>query len=255
MYSPGPNPSPLKRRLFRWFALGSGMLWRFERSMRQSLTVLTYHRVLQDGGRGQPLPWLCVSVPSFRRQMERLARTCRVLPLPQAVAEFEAGPAQRPLVAVTFDDGYLDNHEIAAPILEEHGARGTFFVTTGLIARQELPWWDRFLLLLGNADDAARAQVIARVPAAAVAVARTTPLLDSLQSLKDAGHAVRAAALRALAELVRPRPATAALMTPDHLRDPLRLAPDFTRGEVQDDDAGRRHPVVPLPGAVPVVGG
>jgi peptidoglycan/xylan/chitin deacetylase (PgdA/CDA1 family) len=190
--------------------------------MRRSLTILTYHRVLPDGGSGQPLPWLCVSVSSFRRQMERLARTCRVLPLPQAVAEFAAGPPTRPIVAVTFDDGYLDNHEHAAPILEANGLRGTFFVTTGLVARQELPWWDRFLLLLDDADAAVRAQVVDRVPAAAFVLAGATPLLDRLQAMKDLDGAARSEVLRQLQALAKARPTAAAMMTPDHVRDLAR---------------------------------
>ena len=37
----------------------------------------------------------------------------------------------RPAVAVTFDDGYRDNYDVAAPMLEEHGLTGWFFVSPG----------------------------------------------------------------------------------------------------------------------------
>ena len=39
----------------------------------------------------------------------------------------------KPLAAVTFDDGYLDNFENAIPILKELNLPATFFVSTGLI--------------------------------------------------------------------------------------------------------------------------
>lgn len=46
-------------------------------------------------------------------------------------------------VIVTFDDGYVDNHAHAFPILRSHGAVATFFIATGFIDEPRLPWWDQ----------------------------------------------------------------------------------------------------------------
>ena len=46
-------------------------------------------------------------------------------------------------VIVTFDDGYVDNHQHAFPILKSHGVSGTFFIATGFIDEPRLPWWDQ----------------------------------------------------------------------------------------------------------------
>lgn len=39
----------------------------------------------------------------------------------------------RPAIAITFDDGYRSNYEVAAPLLEFYGFRGWFFVSSGRI--------------------------------------------------------------------------------------------------------------------------
>lgn len=42
-----------------------------------------------------------------------------------------AGVAAGPAILLAFDDGYRDNYEIAAPLLEKHGFTGWFFVSSG----------------------------------------------------------------------------------------------------------------------------
>lgn len=52
-----------------------------------------------------------------------------------------ATPVSRPFVALTFDDGYVDNVAHALPILEAHEAPFTLFVTTGFADRTARLWW------------------------------------------------------------------------------------------------------------------
>ena len=49
---------------------------------------------------------------------------------------------------ITFDDGYLDNYQIAYPILRSHGAQGVFFLATSMVGSSEMPWWDRIAYLV-----------------------------------------------------------------------------------------------------------
>jgi peptidoglycan/xylan/chitin deacetylase (PgdA/CDA1 family) len=95
-----------------WLASGRG------------LRILMYHRVAARNGFDQ----LTVTPARFEQQMAYLAAHCSVLPLQQAL---EAPPRGAPsAVAVTFDDGYLDNLEVALPILCRHRIPATIFVTT-----------------------------------------------------------------------------------------------------------------------------
>lgn len=95
---------------------------------RARLSVLIYHRVLP---RPDPLRPGDVTVEEFRWQMRALARCFRVLPLEEAVERLRRGDLPSRAAAVTFDDGYADNHDQALPILREAGLPATFFVTTG----------------------------------------------------------------------------------------------------------------------------
>jgi sugar transferase (PEP-CTERM/EpsH1 system associated) len=92
------------------------------------ITVLLYHRV-SDEVRDN----LTVGVAQFDRQMALLKRHCHVLTLDEALAATPVPRSNRPRVAITFDDGYLDNYATAAPILRRHGLPAAFFVTTGII--------------------------------------------------------------------------------------------------------------------------
>jgi peptidoglycan/xylan/chitin deacetylase (PgdA/CDA1 family) len=51
--------------------------------------------------------------------------------------------ASQPTISITFDDGYADNIEIAAPILKGLEMPATFFVTTGYIETDRRFGWDR----------------------------------------------------------------------------------------------------------------
>lgn len=122
----------------------TGVLRMVETKMNRGLTILMYHRVLRyPQCPSYPLASLVVPDEAFRCQMQYLAEHCLVLPVTQALARLsQQSRHPRPLVAVTFDDGYDDNFEIAAPILEEFGIRGTFFVTSGFVDSGQPLWHD-----------------------------------------------------------------------------------------------------------------
>lgn len=62
-----------------------------------------------------------------------------IVPLDEVPARLaEPGP---PFCALTFDDGYRDNAEHAAPVLRRHGAPWTLFVTADYASGQGRLWW------------------------------------------------------------------------------------------------------------------
>ena len=101
--------------------------------------VLAYHRVanVEDDPHQLALPPV-----ELRAQLLHLRRVCRPLPLADLVARARAGDLPERAVALTFDDGYLDMLDNAAPMLLEYGVPATFFVTGEGWERPTCYWWD-----------------------------------------------------------------------------------------------------------------
>jgi peptidoglycan/xylan/chitin deacetylase (PgdA/CDA1 family) len=105
-------------------------LWRagLRHTLAPRITVLLYHRV-SDSARDN----LTVGIEQFDRQMALLRQHCEPLSIEQVIGSHRVGRSRKPLVCVTFDDGYLDNYEHAAPILLKHQVPAAFFVSTGIV--------------------------------------------------------------------------------------------------------------------------
>ena len=56
-----------------------------------------------------------------------------MLPLAVRVRALRAGTLPARALAIPFDAGYADNHDVALPILQRHGLPATFFVATGFL--------------------------------------------------------------------------------------------------------------------------
>ncbi len=94
------------------------------------LSVLIFHRVLAVA---DPLSPDTIDAALFDRICGWLARWFRVLPLEESVHALRAGRLPARAAAITFDDGYADNHDQAWPILRRHGLPATFFIATGFL--------------------------------------------------------------------------------------------------------------------------
>jgi peptidoglycan/xylan/chitin deacetylase (PgdA/CDA1 family) len=107
--------------------------------MRNAAVVVAFHRVQDtDGSEG-----LTVDVGMFERYCRFFQRHFRVVPLRDLVERLERGGGFNRELAITFDDGYRDNYENAAPVLERLGLPATFFLVTQWIGTDVVPWWDR----------------------------------------------------------------------------------------------------------------
>lgn len=94
------------------------------------LSTLIFHRVHAKADALVPLELDSVR---FDRMCAWLARWFNVIALDDAVDRLAQGRLPERALAITFDDGYADNHDVALPILRRHKLTATFFVATGYL--------------------------------------------------------------------------------------------------------------------------
>ena len=69
---------------------------------------------------------------------------------PSTAIKFKSKPCDDRYAIITFDDGYIDNYEIAYPILRDLKVPAVFFLPTLYIGNDIIPWWDEIAWMLRN---------------------------------------------------------------------------------------------------------
>ncbi len=97
---------------------------------RARLSILIFHRVLP-----QPDPLFPgeIDATQFDAICGWVKGWFNVLALDEAARRLREGSLPARALAITFDDGYADNHDVALPILRRHGLPATFFIATGFL--------------------------------------------------------------------------------------------------------------------------
>ncbi len=218
--------------------LASPQLW-----ARNKLTIVTFHRVLPPDLLAEyPTPEIVVTPDELDHFVRVLRRHYAVGNLHEMSLRYQAGEASdKPLLAITFDDGQADNHRFARPVLQTHGVKASFFVVTEAIEGNEALWPDRMAYAIQRALDRSASGLrewllgmgatpgAKDLPNAAVALAKRLTPEERDQRLHD------------LEKLVggQVRPAWDGMMSWDQLRDLQREG-----HEIGSHSAS--HPILPL---------
>lgn len=94
------------------------------------LSVLIFHRVLREP---DPLFPDEVDAARFDELLSWVKSWFNVLPLDDAARRLQEGSLPARAAALSFDDGYADNHDVALPLLRKHGLPCSFFIATGFL--------------------------------------------------------------------------------------------------------------------------
>ena len=108
------------------------------------MKILLYHRVAPIQEASSMMVHTAVDPDVFEQQMKLIQK--RVVPLEESVEPHFDRSSKA--IAVTFDDGYLDNFIYAFPILKRNNIPATIFPTTENIEKRANFWWDKLEFLV-----------------------------------------------------------------------------------------------------------
>lgn len=138
------GPKATLRAAAASIAYRSGALRVAELAARPKVAILCYHRIGTGG-----IPFYSeLPTALFQAQMEYLVQHYRIVPLADVPALLASGDFNRPVVAITFDDGYVGTYTEAFPILHRLGIPATTYLTAHCIETGTLAWYDRIFLAL-----------------------------------------------------------------------------------------------------------
>jgi peptidoglycan/xylan/chitin deacetylase (PgdA/CDA1 family) len=132
----------LKKTLKSFSGRVAGFTGAYAREFRSKLVVVAFHRVTDE----LPEDDLTCGSEKFETFCRFFQKHFRVMALSDQIAGCRAGADLGGTLSITFDDGYRDNYEVAAPILQRLHLPAAFFVTTGYIGTDTVAPWDRQLL-------------------------------------------------------------------------------------------------------------
>ena len=143
-----------KRILLADIALRCGVGGLARQANSRLLYVFNYHRISPACG-GEQTPFddgvFGHTQEALRCSVEYLARYTTVLSEADLVRAMENGPSGKgPYSMITFDDVYIDNFELAMPVLNQAGVPAIFFAPALLVENRTLGWWDQIAFIIKN---------------------------------------------------------------------------------------------------------
>lgn len=116
---------------------------------RPALLVINHHRIGDPDATSFDRGVFSATEAQFDRQIRYLRRHFPIV-WGEELQELVSGarPLTRTHVAITFDDGYLDNYRLAFPILRSHGVSAAFFLISDYVGTAAVPWWDEIAFLI-----------------------------------------------------------------------------------------------------------
>jgi peptidoglycan/xylan/chitin deacetylase (PgdA/CDA1 family) len=152
-----------KRELAATVLKNSGALALFE-SLRSKpgILIVNHHRVGDAASSRFDRDVFSASAEAFESQLRYFKRYFPIV-AGDELEELVSGKTalKRTYVAVTFDDGYINDYRVSFPILKANGCAGTFFLVPQYVGTSTIPWWDEIAYLVRNSP---RTQLVFETP-------------------------------------------------------------------------------------------
>lgn len=162
--------------------------------------LLYYHRVLPESivARDHVEPGMVLTPDRFEAQLDWLQAHFRILPLSEVCERLASGRSLPPRAcALSFDDGWRDNHDHALPALARHGLPATIFVVTRRVGTHGAFWPDEVCRRLATLPVSEQRRLLAELGVSGRGRAQPREvLLAELKQLDEATREQRLEQLR-----------------------------------------------------------
>jgi len=136
----------IKKTAFKAIALEPVLDYMRKTRLNKKIVIVMYHEIARDHDDIES--WMVVKESDFMNQMKYLSNHYDILSLEEILEFLKNPPAkagQRPVAAVTFDDGYAGNYNVLLPLIEEAGIPVSIFVSTRAVKERTIPWYDTLI--------------------------------------------------------------------------------------------------------------
>jgi len=118
---------------------------------KPGILIVTHHRVGDAASTRFDRAIFSASADSFDRQLKYFKRHLNVIGGEELEA-IVAGKQKltRMNVAITFDDGYINDYRTTFDILKANDCTGSFFLVPEYVGTATIPWWDEIAFLVRN---------------------------------------------------------------------------------------------------------
>lgn len=153
------------------------------RCANNKLTIVTFHRVLPEELRQKyPYPGICVTPEELRWFCNFFNQFFTVGSLTYLHHRLMNGEhPEKPYLAITFDDGQLDNLQYGLPVLDEFNFKATFYIPARNVDEANILWHDRIGYCTLNAKNSG-SEAMKKVLILAEAYGVPSKVTDSFES-------------------------------------------------------------------------
>lgn len=136
----------LLRDLYARLLYFTGLDRLVDRWMPPRLTILAGHCVAEPAVNGDLPSDMKISPERLATILSRLGARYELCTVGQGVQRLDAGPS-RSMVALSMDDGYLDNRTTLLPLLERLGCKVTVYLESRPLTERRVNWSHKFFWL------------------------------------------------------------------------------------------------------------
>lgn len=141
-----------KRELAATVLKNSGALALFEKfRSKPGILIINHHRVGDATMTRFDRDVFSASADAFDMQLKYFKRYFPIV-AGEELEDLVSGkaPLKRTHIAVTFDDGYINDYLVSFPVLKANDCAGTFFLVPQYVGSSIVPWWDEIAYLVRN---------------------------------------------------------------------------------------------------------